>query len=372
MLDIAIAVALALATIGMAFMGVHVTLDQVDSQATKRKYRYGFMALAAVTVVLIAVQSYRSSAAQRAAQQDVRTAVASSEQRIRANQEKGAAAIRSVELQNAAQAAYLRGQLESQGVVIGSILKNSTPEQLAAALRAVVRPAAPPRSIVVKSLSTSLHDLDNNQVRSVVLQKVSGIRALLNAYDALSMTLSQEQYAAVERAVIDTHPPKPAPHSNLIVEQLDAAFNAGHSRRKLTDSQRDDVIRYIASDTTLTYKVDVRKLNTVLDAELAIAQARLQHDYFAAIPDPLMPKTLNDSYTTKELGNLQTLIDSFQSGYKVDAAMYRDEMLSRLPAGVANTQINYGAVPVAPSQIVAIADDLERLAKLLPSKPVTQ
>lgn len=65
-IDISIAAALAILTIGMAYLGVHVTLHPADSPAAKFWYKFGFSACAVGTVILVVWQGIRNGASQSA------------------------------------------------------------------------------------------------------------------------------------------------------------------------------------------------------------------------------------------------------------------------------------------------------------------
>jgi outer membrane murein-binding lipoprotein Lpp len=65
-IDISIATVLAILTIGMAYLGVHVTLHPADSPKAKFRYKFGFSACAVGTVLLVVWQGVRNGASQSA------------------------------------------------------------------------------------------------------------------------------------------------------------------------------------------------------------------------------------------------------------------------------------------------------------------
>lgn len=64
MLDVGIAVALAIVTALMAYLGVHVTLHPVKSKRQRLGYKYGFGGCAFVAIVLIGWQTFRTQGSQ--------------------------------------------------------------------------------------------------------------------------------------------------------------------------------------------------------------------------------------------------------------------------------------------------------------------
>lgn len=72
--DIFISGALAILTVAMAYLGVHVTLHPADSQREKLFYKVGFSTCAIFAVVLVVWQGARNSASQQNFMADVGTA----------------------------------------------------------------------------------------------------------------------------------------------------------------------------------------------------------------------------------------------------------------------------------------------------------
>src|SRR5947209_6143615 len=64
MLDLSIAIALAIVTILMGYFGVHVTIHPPVDDQSKRNYKVGFSLLAIAAVALIGIQTYRSQQGQ--------------------------------------------------------------------------------------------------------------------------------------------------------------------------------------------------------------------------------------------------------------------------------------------------------------------
>src|SRR5665213_343631 len=65
-MDIFIAATLAVLTIGMAYLGVHVTLHPADSSKAKFWYKFGFSTCAVGTVLLVVWQGVRNGTSQSA------------------------------------------------------------------------------------------------------------------------------------------------------------------------------------------------------------------------------------------------------------------------------------------------------------------
>jgi hypothetical protein len=66
MLDIVLAIALAIFTLATAYLGVHVTIHPAETDKGKLAYKLAFGVCGLVACVLIGVQSYRNVMAQRA------------------------------------------------------------------------------------------------------------------------------------------------------------------------------------------------------------------------------------------------------------------------------------------------------------------
>ncbi len=77
-------------------------------------------------------------------------------------------------------------------------------------------------------------------------------------------------------------------------------------------------------------------------------------------------KAWNEETKTSMIDSLQTNAD-YDAKFKVDAILLRDELLSRLPKGSKNER-EYRTYehPTNPIGMGMVADDLERMAKLLP------
>ncbi len=71
MLDIAISAALAILTIVMAYLGVHVTLHPTEDPKTIRRYKWGFVASAALAVLLVIFQGVRNALSQATLQRQL-------------------------------------------------------------------------------------------------------------------------------------------------------------------------------------------------------------------------------------------------------------------------------------------------------------
>jgi len=77
--DILISAALAILTIVMAYLGVHVTLHPADSTRAKRWYKIGFSSCAMVAVALVVWQGVRNGEAQAGFQRTVENAAQSAQ-----------------------------------------------------------------------------------------------------------------------------------------------------------------------------------------------------------------------------------------------------------------------------------------------------
>ncbi len=61
MLDVWIAILSTITTLGMAYLGFHVTLHPANSPKRKSVYKWAFLACGLVLVLLTGLQSYRST-----------------------------------------------------------------------------------------------------------------------------------------------------------------------------------------------------------------------------------------------------------------------------------------------------------------------
>src|SRR5580700_2500994 len=77
--DIGISAALAILTIVMAYLGVHVTLHPADSKQSKRWYKIGFSSCAIAAVALVIWQGVRNGKAQGEFQRTVENAAAAAQ-----------------------------------------------------------------------------------------------------------------------------------------------------------------------------------------------------------------------------------------------------------------------------------------------------
>ena len=59
-MDISIAVLLGIITLGLAYMGVHVTLNPPESRREKLLWRFGFISASLIACALIGIQTYRN------------------------------------------------------------------------------------------------------------------------------------------------------------------------------------------------------------------------------------------------------------------------------------------------------------------------
>jgi hypothetical protein len=77
-------------------------------------------------------------------------------------------------------------------------------------------------------------------------------------------------------------------------------------------------------------------------------------------------RQLWEAHSSTHTSGFQRLMQDFEQKFKVDAILLRDELNTRLPAAERNTQLEHHyELPVNTFCIRAIADDLERRAKLL-------
>lgn len=98
-MDIGISASLAIVTILMAYLGVHVTLHPAESDSKRRAYKAGFFVCAGIAVALVVLQGARNGATQTAninamssLQKDVKDAKTETE-RVRTDLEKSHAEV---------------------------------------------------------------------------------------------------------------------------------------------------------------------------------------------------------------------------------------------------------------------------------------
>ena len=73
-----------------------------------------------------------------------------------------------------------------------------------------------------------------------------------------------------------------------------------------------------------------------------------------------------EAHTGTHTNGFFTTMQEFEQKFKVDAILIRDELVTRLPAAARDTKIEHRyEFPTNSFGIKAIADDLERMAKLL-------
>jgi hypothetical protein len=60
MIDVVVAIAIALVTVGIAYMGVRVALHPAESEQARKRYKYAFWFFALFAIVLIGWQAYRT------------------------------------------------------------------------------------------------------------------------------------------------------------------------------------------------------------------------------------------------------------------------------------------------------------------------
>jgi hypothetical protein len=79
LIDISISVALAVLTMHMGFLGVHVTLHPIESQEVRNRYKAGFVLCALASVFLVIWQGFRNGTTQSELRSTVKKASESAE-----------------------------------------------------------------------------------------------------------------------------------------------------------------------------------------------------------------------------------------------------------------------------------------------------
>lgn len=211
-------------------------------------------------------------------------------------------------------------------------------------------------------------------------------------YQRLSQLIANHPIALLASAVATTAVVLVAtglPLHNLVVEQKSATIETVQQQLKLLEvrlqAKDEQIARYVSKLQEREAKVTSRSLLTNAQLKIETLEAvrsirTLLSEYNSKSRATLFSIFNGTSDQSEEERHRQRnedskesfrLMDQLKSKYtithKINAILLRDELLSRLPEGIAsNARSSSYEYATNTHSIIDVADDLERLAKLLP------